>query len=430
MKKIVHILSGLTVTASLLIAPTLALAEHGDRGGEDGRASRSSQVQQSANVSASAVAQSITSLPKGDSDHGARSASVLSAIASARGDNEDNGSRHGEGHGHDCIVTTSASTSLAFLREDDEMELDDSEDCTVTATTTTDVTAPVLSSIVAVPAATSATITWTTNEPSSSKVFVSATTPVDVNSSTTVSVADASLVTNHSIVLTGLATSTTYHFVVRSADAANNVATSGESSFLTQSPTVANVPVLSSITATAGTSTANIAFTSDVPSVGTVFYGTLNPFNFINALGNPAQLTSHAFSLINLTASTTYFYVVLASNAIGSAVSNMFTFTTAALADTTAPVLSAISATTTAPTTATLTWTTNEPSTSKVFFGTTTPLALTSSTTAFVASSALVTNHSVAIPNLATSTTEHFVIQSADASGNTVNSSDIVLVIP
>ncbi|MDO8561427.1 MAG: hypothetical protein Q7S05_01220, partial [bacterium] len=63
-------------------------------------------------------------------------------------------------------------------RDDD----DDDDDCVVV---NPDVVAPIISAVASVPGVTSATITWTTNELSTSKVFVSTTTPVDVNASTT-----------------------------------------------------------------------------------------------------------------------------------------------------------------------------------------------------------------------------------------------------
>ncbi|MDD2657803.1 MAG: hypothetical protein PHD04_04070, partial [Candidatus Pacebacteria bacterium] len=107
-------------------------------------------------------------------------------------------------------------------------------------------------------------------------------------------------------------------------------------------PAASTTPVESAITASVGTSTATIALTTDVPAVSTLFYGTQNPFSFTKVLGSPSALTSHVFSLAGLAANTTYFYVVLASNAIGTAVSNVLTFTTSSIADATAPIVSGI----------------------------------------------------------------------------------------
>ena len=90
-----------------------------------------------------------------------------------------------------------------------------------------DVTPPVLSGVGASAGASSATVGWTSNEPSDSRVEYGLTTAYgDVRSSTT-------LVSNHSVSLTGLQCQTTYHYRVSSADAAGNRATGGDATFTT-----------------------------------------------------------------------------------------------------------------------------------------------------------------------------------------------------
>jgi hypothetical protein len=68
-----------------------------------------------------------------------------------------------------------------------------------------------------------ATVAWTTDEPATSQVQFGTTT--DYGTSTPL---DASLVTSHSVALTGLAAGTSYHYRVLSRDAAGNLATSGD----------------------------------------------------------------------------------------------------------------------------------------------------------------------------------------------------------
>jgi hypothetical protein len=74
----------------------------------------------------------------------------------------------------------------------------------------------------------SATITWSTNEPADCQVEygLSASygimTPLDTN-----------LTQNHSVALSGLSANTTYHYRVRSRDAAGNLAASGDDTFTT-----------------------------------------------------------------------------------------------------------------------------------------------------------------------------------------------------
>jgi hypothetical protein len=88
---------------------------------------------------------------------------------------------------------------------------------------------PALSSISTTPTTTSATITWTTDEPSTSEVVFGTTSSYGAASST------ATLVTSHSIAITDLATSTTYHYAVVSTDADGHTSTSTDSTFSTSS---------------------------------------------------------------------------------------------------------------------------------------------------------------------------------------------------
>ncbi|MBI3633203.1 MAG: fibronectin type III domain-containing protein [Candidatus Vogelbacteria bacterium] len=98
-----------------------------------------------------------------------------------------------------------------------------------------DTTPPVITSVSSVVSSSTATITWMTNEAASSKVYYSLSSSVDVTASTTLAMADTSLVTSHSINLSGLGSAATYHFVVESKDASNNIATSSEATFVTSS---------------------------------------------------------------------------------------------------------------------------------------------------------------------------------------------------
>jgi len=96
-----------------------------------------------------------------------------------------------------------------------------------------DTEAPIISSVTATSTTTTTEqVNWNTNEPSSSKVWYNNTTPLTI-SSTTPMTQSANLVASHSLDLTGLATSTTYYYIVVSGDEAGNTATSTEYSFTT-----------------------------------------------------------------------------------------------------------------------------------------------------------------------------------------------------
>jgi peptidoglycan hydrolase-like protein with peptidoglycan-binding domain len=100
-----------------------------------------------------------------------------------------------------------------------------------TGSTTPDTMAPVLSAITATStASTTGTVSWTTNEISSGKLWFGTTTPVGTTTSPTMSQVGFTL--SHSFSLTNLTASTTYYYVVSSADVAGNNATSTERTFV------------------------------------------------------------------------------------------------------------------------------------------------------------------------------------------------------
>src|SRR3989475_546704 len=115
--------------------------------------------------------------------------------------------------------------------------------CYITITapsgTTPDTTPPSISGVTAsgVNSAT-ATITWTTNEASDSQVQYG--TTMSYGNSTPL---DSSMVTSHSQMVSGLTAGTTYHFRVKSKDAAGNLATSGDFVFTTTATPPAGISV-------------------------------------------------------------------------------------------------------------------------------------------------------------------------------------------
>jgi len=98
-----------------------------------------------------------------------------------------------------------------------------------------DTTAPIISDITATSTmVTSTVITWVTDEEADSKVWYDTSTPLTVATSTPVA-SSTDLVLNHELTLTDLTASTTYYYLVPSADEAGNNATSIEQSITTLS---------------------------------------------------------------------------------------------------------------------------------------------------------------------------------------------------
>ena len=171
--------------------------------------------------------------------------------------------------------------------------------------------------------ATGATVIWATNESSGSTVYFSLVSPVPT-SGTTTSVGNTALVTSHSMALTGLTASTTYYYVVSSADAAGNTAMSSEGSFATAAlpPSDTTAPALTAVTSTSiASTTATITWTTDESSMGKVYYSTTDP---VPAIGTALMaehttfMTSHYVDLSGLTASSTYYYIVNSTDASGN----------------------------------------------------------------------------------------------------------------
>ncbi|HEU5170880.1 MAG TPA: carbohydrate-binding protein [Gemmatimonadales bacterium] len=107
-----------------------------------------------------------------------------------------------------------------------------------TAGETVDAAPPVISAVTVSGLTTSeATITWATNEPASAQVEYGTTTGYG-----TASAPSAVGSVTHTVVLSGLAAGTPYHFRVRSGDAAGNLATSGDYTLATAAPVVLQSP--------------------------------------------------------------------------------------------------------------------------------------------------------------------------------------------
>ena len=100
---------------------------------------------------------------------------------------------------------------------------------TAVAALGSDTTPPVIADVtVSAITETSATISWTTNEPADTQVEYGLTTTYG-----TLTPLDASLVISHAVTLSGLTAGTVYHYRVISKDAAQNVAVSADATFTT-----------------------------------------------------------------------------------------------------------------------------------------------------------------------------------------------------
>lgn len=206
-----------------------------------------------------------------------------------------------------------------LIERDHDDEDDDNNDHGTTTPPVADTTAPVISSVnTSGTSTTTASINWLTNELATSKVYFGTTTPVNLASSTVVS--NNSLVSGHTLNLTGLVPSTTYYFVVESKDASLNTSTSSTLSFVTSAlPVVdATAPVISSIgLSNISSTTAMISWITNEAATSKLYYATTTPVNLSTALSvsNLSLVTNHIMNLAGLTVSTTYYYVLESKDA-------------------------------------------------------------------------------------------------------------------
>ncbi len=169
----------------------------------------------------------------------------------------------------------------------------------------------------------SASITWTTNISATAKVWYNTSLPV-IATSTTPSVSSSVFATSQNLALSGLTSSTTYYYLVASADASGNTVTVGPYSFTTATPAPALAISQISATSTTVTST-NIVWTTNVPATSVVWYSTSTPVvatSTTSSISSSALVTSHNLLISGLVASTTYHYVVGSTDALSNTVTS------------------------------------------------------------------------------------------------------------
>ncbi|NOY84934.1 MAG: hypothetical protein GXO96_08985 [Nitrospirae bacterium] len=171
-----------------------------------------------------------------------------------------------------------------------------------------DTTAPVVSNISATSISDDgATISWTSNEASDSQVEYGTSTAYGASTSL-----NTSMVTAHSMALTGLNDLTLYHYRVLSRDAAGNITTSGDQTFTTTAAPDTTAPSISNIASgNLSTSAANITWTTNEAADSRIEYGTDTSYGTLTAL-NPSLVTAHSQNISGLSPGTSYHFRVLA----------------------------------------------------------------------------------------------------------------------
>jgi hypothetical protein len=294
-----------------------------------------------------------------------------------------------------------------------------------------DTTPPVVSNVQAASITSStAMITWTTDEASDSEVQYDTVSRLWGNYLWGAN--DTNMVTSHSISLTGLNSSTTYHFRVGSIDGSGNGPTvSSELTFTTAAAPDTTPPYATNRSPAPGATNVSIdtLVTLELRDAGVgVDQSTItmsidgSPVT-PSVSGTPAAYTLSYNPTADFAYDQTVSVEVDASDLNGNAMAtDSYSFTTAAPSDTSPPVISNVQVSPITDTNAVITWTTDEASNSLVEYGT------SSSTWGSYAHSgndgSEVTNHSITLTGLNPGTMYVFRIGSSDSSGNGPTTSD------
>jgi len=182
-----------------------------------------------------------------------------------------------------------------------------------------DTTPPAISAVASTDITTSsATITWTTNEPSDSVVNYGKTTPLGSTAK------DMTMVTSHSVKLTGLATGTTYYYEVASTDLAGNTAVDNNGgpcyTFTTLAPDTTSPSAITDLAATAGAyPDIHLAWTAATDNIGVdhynIYRSTTGTIDGGTGLLATAAGTATSYTDSTGTAETIYYYAVCAVDA-------------------------------------------------------------------------------------------------------------------
>ncbi len=187
-----------------------------------------------------------------------------------------------------------------------------------------DMTPPSISAItVSNITGTSATISWRTDEPADRQVEYGVTAAYGSETAR-----DGTLATTHQVNLSGLKPATTYHFRVKSRDAAGNLAVSVDQTFATLDTIP---PVISALAVTAvSENSATITWVTDEPADTQLDYGTTTAYGSQSPL-DARLLTTHSVTLNGLAPGTTYYCRARSRDAAGNlTVSANLTFQTPA----------------------------------------------------------------------------------------------------
>lgn len=170
-------------------------------------------------------------------------------------------------------------------------------------------------------------------------------------------------------------------------------------------------PVISGLTATPSGTQAIIAYTTNEAAAGVLNYGTA-PGSLTLSQSSAPLTTSKSFTVTGLTAGTTYYYAVTATDAAGNAATSAVASFTAGAGDSTPPVVSSVTATPSS-TSALVSWSTDETAQGRVTYGTS-----AANLSSVVTDTTLTTSKSLTLTGLTGGVTYYYRVVATDAAGN------------
>ena len=252
-----------------------------------------------------------------------------------------------------------------------------------------------------------ATINWSTDRPSDSKVAIG----TQSGSYAASEVGSSNQVSAHTIGLDNLSPGTTYYYKVKWTDEDGNTGTSQEATF-----TTAPAPVTKEVTVyDINLSSAAISFTTRGATKAKIYYGTSESFGGMKEINTSEAESLYEVLLPELSDGTKYFYMISTIDKEGTEYRGQISsFTTPQRPRITNLRFQPIDGEPTG--TQSVTWTTNVPSTSSVSY------ALVNGNPVDVSDAKQVTEHVIVIRNLRDDSQYTLVAQSRDTSGNLATS--------
>ena len=284
-------------------------------------------------------------------------------------------------------------------------------------TFTYDSTQAVISNLSKDTTLTSVTITWITDEDTTTQVEYWI--PAEGHQFTT---KDTDLTSTHTVVINSLAENTTYNFKALSDDAAGNESESQDDFITTKNPTINSSSIQTEDVTIGQDVKTRISWVSDENATSYIDYGLTSSYGL--SKGSEELETSHQITLADLLPLTTYYFRTRSMNAQGNEITATTisgTFITPAI-DTTAPAITFDPDVnvTAGVSSAVISWTTDENATSTINYGTTSNYDKDMGS----GSENETQSHQVTLTDLTPSTTYHFKVKSSDISKNTTQTSD------